>query len=116
MCFGGRKAAHAGRGWWTLGALAPCLAALPGVARAPTVPAVPACLPLVCAVGMTTGATIHTTNGLWLNMKPRQQQQQQQQQQPQQPVAASVAEQRELALAFTDPPAGLQQPGGAAPK
>jgi hypothetical protein len=22
-------------------------------------------------VGMTTGATIHTTNGLWMNVKPR---------------------------------------------
>lgn len=61
---------------------------------------------------MTTGATIHTTNGLWLNLKPRQQ--------PKQPAAAPapaalpLVEQRELALAFSDPAAPLQQQQGVA--
>jgi hypothetical protein len=69
------------------------------------------------AVEMTTGATIHTTSGLWLSIKPRQV--------PEEPVATAVAsatvavaaaaaaagmaEQRELALAFTDAPAQQQQ-------
>ncbi len=63
------------------------------------------------AVGMTTGATIHTTNGLWLVLKPRQQQ-------PMPAVAAApevpLVEQRELALAFSDPAAPLQQQQGPA--
>ena len=62
------------------------------------------------AVGMTTGATIHTTNGLWLVLKPRQQQPK-----PQPAVAAAavpLVEQRELALAFSDPAAPLQQQQG----
>lgn len=58
---------------------------------------------------MTTGATIHTTNGLWLDIKPRQQQQQPDVAAERPSLAAPVLEQRELALAFTDPTLQQQQ-------
>lgn len=81
----------------------------PGLGRTVNRHAAPA--PGILAVGMTTGATIHTTNGLWLNIKPRQVAPPQQQQQHAAPgAAAPVVEAREMALAFTDPPAPQQAP------
>lgn len=59
---------------------------------------------------MTTGATIHTTNGLWLVPKARQMQQEQHAAGAGAGVAAAAfTEQRELALAFTEPAKPQQQ-------
>ena len=69
------------------------------------------------AVGMTTGATIHTTNGLWLTITPRQMQQERDAADAVAAAAAAavaagaagpafVAE-RELAMAFTDATAAV---------
>lgn len=54
---------------------------------------------------MTTGATIHTTNGLWLDIKPRATAPP-----PPAPRAAPAPalEQREMAMAFSD--LAAQQP------
>ncbi|PSC75082.1 cytochrome P450 superfamily [Micractinium conductrix] len=61
-------------------------------------------------VAMTTGATIHTTNGLWLVPKARQMQQEQHAAGAGAGVAAAAfTEQRELALAFTEPAKPQQQ-------
>jgi hypothetical protein len=72
------------------------------------------------AVEMTTGATIHTTNGLWLDIKPRQMPADSAAPPP--PPAAEVpelatggaastglSEERELTLAFANAAAQQQQ-------
>lgn len=82
-------------------------------ARTPTHKPSHACLaPRLPAVEMTTGATIHTTNGLWLLPKPRVMPQHDEPSGVSVSAAAAAAaaitvprvEQREVVLAFSDAP------------